>query len=82
MGGVNLQEESQRMAASANEVGVQIRSCKDETFLFTTGLTNRINRIGKFFCAIFTFFFSHLRFISPIFGYRRGRLLLRLAFRA
>lgn len=47
MGGVNLQEESQRMAASANEVGVQIRSCKDESFLITTGLTNRINRIGK-----------------------------------
>lgn len=46
MGGVNLQEESQRMAAAANEVGTQIRSCKDENFLLTTGLNNRINRIG------------------------------------
>jgi len=50
MGGVNLQEESQRMAAAANEVGTQIRSCKDENFLLTTGLSNRINRIAARFC--------------------------------
>lgn len=49
MGGVNLQEESQRMAASANEVGVQIRSCKDESFLFISNLTSRINRIAAKF---------------------------------
>lgn len=48
MGGVNLQEEHLRMAASANEVGTQIRSCKDEAFLFTSNLANRINEIGKF----------------------------------
>jgi transcription initiation factor TFIID subunit 4 len=48
MGGVNLQEESQRMAAAANEVGTQIRSCKDDTsFLFTNALNNRINRIAS-----------------------------------
>lgn len=47
MGGVNLQEESQRMAAAANEVGTQIRSCKDDTFLFTNALSNRINRIAS-----------------------------------
>lgn len=46
MGGVNLQEESQRMAASANDVGTQIRSCKDENFLFTSILTQRINETG------------------------------------
>lgn len=48
MGGVNLQEEHQRMAASANEVGTQIRSCKDENFLFTSNLSSRINEICKF----------------------------------
>lgn len=48
MGGVNLQEEHLRMAASANEVGTQIRSCKDENFLFTSNLFSRINEICKF----------------------------------
>lgn len=48
MGGVNLQEEHLRMAASANEVGTQIRSCKDENFLFTSNLSNRINEICKY----------------------------------
>lgn len=71
MGGVNLQEESQRMAASANEVGVQIRSCKDESFLFTSGLTSRINRIGK------SLYFSGYRlyacWASPVDGVRRAR---------
>jgi transcription initiation factor TFIID subunit 4 len=47
MGGVNLQEESQRILASNAEiVGQQIRSCKDENFLFTTPLHTRINKIG------------------------------------
>lgn len=47
MGGVNLAEENQRMAAAANEVGTQIRSCKDETFFLTHTLANKINRIGE-----------------------------------
>ena len=47
MGGVNLQEESQRiLATNADIVGQQIRSCKDENFLFTTPLYKRINQIG------------------------------------
>jgi len=50
MGGVNLQEESQRILASNAEiVGQQIRSCKDEDFLFTTPLHTRINKIGILF---------------------------------
>lgn len=59
MGGVNLQEEHLRMAASANEVGTQIRSCKDENFLFTSNLSNRINEICEcFFCFVFLSLFS------------------------
>jgi len=46
MGGVNLMEESQRMATSTEFVGTQIRSCKDENFLFTNTLQSRINTIG------------------------------------
>lgn len=47
MGGVNLQEESQRiLATNAEIVGQQIRSCKDQDFLFTTPLHKRINQIG------------------------------------
>ena len=49
MGGVNLLEESQRMAAAANEVGTQIRSCKDDTFIFASALSQRINRIASRF---------------------------------
>lgn len=47
MGGVNLAEENQRMAAAANEVGTQIRSCKDETFFLTNTLANKITRISE-----------------------------------
>lgn len=47
MGGVNLVEESQRILASNAEiVGTQIRSCKDENFLFTNPLQRRITSIG------------------------------------
>ena len=47
MGGINLVEESQRILASNSEmVGQQIRSCKDETFLYPTPLNTRINKIG------------------------------------
>lgn len=47
MGGVNLVEESQRiLATNAEFVGAQIRSCKDENFLFTNPLQTRINEIG------------------------------------
>lgn len=48
MGGVNLAEENQRMAAAANEVGTQIRSCKDETFFLTNTLANKITRISEY----------------------------------
>ena len=48
MGGVNLAEENQRMAAAANEVGTQIRSCKDETFFLTNTLATKISRISMF----------------------------------
>ncbi|XP_064466928.1 transcription initiation factor TFIID subunit 4-like isoform X2 [Ornithodoros turicata] len=47
MGGVNLVEESQRILASNAEiVGTQIRSCKDENFLFTNTLQRRITSIA------------------------------------
>merc|ERR1719273_910939 len=47
MGGVNLAEETQRMAAT-DLIGNQVlRSCKDETFLQTGLLTERISRICK-----------------------------------
>ncbi|CAG2112614.1 unnamed protein product, partial [Medioppia subpectinata] len=47
MGGVNLQEESQRILSNAETVGQQIRSCKDEDFLFTNPLHKRINEIAS-----------------------------------
>ena len=48
MGGVNLSEESRNiLATNADFIGTQIRSCKDESFLFHNPLLNRINAIGK-----------------------------------
>lgn len=48
MGGVNLIEESQKILASNAEiVGTQIRSCKDESFLFPSALQRKIHSIGK-----------------------------------
>lgn len=48
MGGVNLAEETQKIMASGAElVGTQIRSCKDEHFLDTQALGNRIAGITK-----------------------------------
>ncbi|RWS19297.1 transcription initiation factor TFII-D subunit 4B-like protein, partial [Leptotrombidium deliense] len=50
MGGVNLVEESQRiLATNAEFVGAQIRSCKDENFLFTNPLQSRLNEIASKF---------------------------------
>ncbi|GBM02969.1 Transcription initiation factor TFIID subunit 4 [Araneus ventricosus] len=50
MGGVNLVEESQKILASNSEiVGTQIRSCKDESFLFSSALQRRIHEIGLYF---------------------------------
>jgi transcription initiation factor TFIID subunit 4 len=46
MGGVNLAEESQRILGSTEMIGTQIRSCKDENFLFTAPLQRRIQQIG------------------------------------
>ncbi|XP_069164936.1 transcription initiation factor TFIID subunit 4 isoform X2 [Procambarus clarkii] len=45
MGGVNLGEESQRILDSTGFVGTQIRSCKDENFLLSSPLTERIRQI-------------------------------------
>ncbi|XP_050689481.1 transcription initiation factor TFIID subunit 4-like isoform X2 [Eriocheir sinensis] len=45
MGGVNLGEESQRILDSTGFVGTQIRSCKDENFLLSAPLTQRIRQI-------------------------------------
>jgi len=47
MGGVNLQEEANRILGSTDNVGNVIRSCKDETFLQTGLLHQRISRICK-----------------------------------
>ncbi|XP_041423788.1 transcription initiation factor TFIID subunit 4B isoform X2 [Xenopus laevis] len=48
MAGVNLIEESACILAANSElVGAVIRSCKDEPFLFTSALQNRILDIGK-----------------------------------
>ena len=48
MGGVNLQEESQRiLAGNAEIIGQQIRSCKDEPFLYGSPLYSKINSICK-----------------------------------
>ncbi|KAG8442116.1 hypothetical protein GDO86_011059 [Hymenochirus boettgeri] len=48
MAGVNLSEESACILATNSElVGAVIRSCKDEPFLYTSALQNRILDIGK-----------------------------------
>ena len=48
MGGVNLHEESQKILAATTEmIGQQIRSCKDETFLPTNTLHQRVLDISK-----------------------------------
>ncbi|XP_053570967.1 transcription initiation factor TFIID subunit 4B [Bombina bombina] len=48
MAGVNLNEENACILATNSEiVGAVIRSCKEEPFLFTTALHNRILDIGK-----------------------------------
>lgn len=47
MGGVNLAEESQRILGSTQFVGTQIRSVKDEIFLHSVPLQNKIRQIGK-----------------------------------
>ncbi|XP_028437588.1 transcription initiation factor TFIID subunit 4 isoform X2 [Perca flavescens] len=50
MAGVNLSEESARILATNSElVGMVTRSCKDETFLSTSLLTQRALEIGKKF---------------------------------
>lgn len=52
MGGVNLAEESQRILGSTDMIGTQIRSCKDENFLFTGPLQRRIQQIGIDICFL------------------------------
>lgn len=48
MGGVNLQEESQRILASSELVSAT-RSCGDDVFLFSVALEKKITQIGKHF---------------------------------
>ena len=49
MGGVNLSEESKNILASnADFIGTQIRSCKDEAFLFHGALLSKITAIGMY----------------------------------
>ncbi|XP_017863409.1 PREDICTED: transcription initiation factor TFIID subunit 4 isoform X4 [Drosophila arizonae] len=45
MGGVNLAEESQRILGCTENIGTQIRSCKDEVFLNLPALQARIRAI-------------------------------------
>merc|ERR1719369_510685 len=47
MGGVNLAEEANRILGSTDNVGSVIRSCKDETFLQTGLLHQKISRICR-----------------------------------
>ncbi|KAK3579938.1 hypothetical protein CHS0354_020831 [Potamilus streckersoni] len=48
MGGVNLTEETKNiLATNADFIGTQIRSCKDECFLFHGPLYNKILAIAK-----------------------------------
>lgn len=47
MGGVNLAEETQRILGSTEFVGTQIRSCKDDLYLHSTPLVQKISQIGK-----------------------------------
>lgn len=42
MGGVNLAEETQRILGCTENIGTQIRSCKDEVFLHLPALQARI----------------------------------------
>ncbi|QQP39145.1 Transcription initiation factor TFIID subunit 4 [Caligus rogercresseyi] len=47
MGGVNLQEESQRMQGPSDLIGTQIRSIKDETFLQSGQLTAKVSKLCR-----------------------------------
>merc|ERR1719317_407592 len=47
MGGVNLAEEANRILGATDNVGTVVRSCKDETFLQSGLLHQRITRICK-----------------------------------
>lgn len=54
MGGVNLSEESKNILASnADFIGTQIRSCKDEAFLYHGPLLARITAIGNYTASEF-----------------------------
>lgn len=47
MGGVNLAEETQRILGSTEFVGTQIRSCKDELFLHSVPLQQKLRQITQ-----------------------------------
>jgi len=73
MGGVNLAEEANRILGSTDNVGSVIRSCKDETFLQTGLLHQKITRICRekvcsFFltCSLkWVIYISHVRVWMP-----------------
>lgn len=44
MAGVNLSEESARMASNAEHIGTQLRSCEQEAFLSSSSLQSRVQR--------------------------------------
>lgn len=62
MGGVNLAEETQQILGSTEMIGTQIRSCKDENFLFTGPLQRKIQEIGKFSLLLFSCFWRRACF--------------------
>lgn len=45
MGGVNLAEESQKILGSTENIGTQIRSCKDEVFLHLPTLQSKLKAV-------------------------------------
>ncbi|XP_075229727.1 transcription initiation factor TFIID subunit 4-like isoform X2 [Lycorma delicatula] len=47
MGGVNLAEETQRILGSTEFVGTQIRSCKDDLYLHSAPLVQKISQIAS-----------------------------------
>ena len=65
MGGVNLSEESRNiLATNAEYIGTQIRSCKDEAFLFHNPLLSRITAIGKEQFLLSSILQKHRKYIN------------------
>ena len=81
MAGVNISEENARIqATSAQLVGTQIRSCKDELFLASSPLLNRIHHIGiatanRLSQSSLIFFGSYLDVALPRYSIQEPSLL-------